>query len=244
MEIKSVTESVVHHLRNRIIIGELKAGQWLNENQLSSEIGVSRPPLREAFRVLEHERLVENTPRKGTRVTHLSIEDLTQVCQARETIECRAVDLLSTKSDIDFGPLEKAIARETVVSGPSVDDMKQRRVYLEAFADFHVKLVETAGNYWLTHFQRAFSSNLARYQFMYLFISGAPERSLLDHETTLRHLKNGEFSKARDNLSGHIQFIAEFLKKSIIEDDSAHANAEGRSTAAMASDRPARKTAR
>ncbi len=231
MEIKSVTESVVLHLRNRIIMGDLEAGQWLNENQLSSEIGVSRPPLREAFRVLEHERLVENTPRKGTRVTYLSIEDLEQVCQARETIECRAVDLLATQKNVDLEPLFKATAQESVVPAPSLDDANQRLIYLEAFADFHVKLVELAGNYWLSHFQRAFSSNLARYQFLYLFITGAPERSLLDHEKTLEYLKRGAFNEARDNLREHIRFIAELLKKSLLEDDHARQVAEDRASA-------------
>ena len=47
----SITESIVEHLRIHIIVGALKPGQKLNEVKLSSHLGVSRPPLREAFRV-------------------------------------------------------------------------------------------------------------------------------------------------------------------------------------------------
>ena len=75
MEILSVTESALQFLRRRIIIGELKPGQKLNECSLSEELGISRPPLRETFRILEKDQLVVAIPRKGTYVTELSIRD-------------------------------------------------------------------------------------------------------------------------------------------------------------------------
>ena len=58
MQIRGVTEGVIEHLRDQIVTGELNAGQRLNENHLAASIGVSRPPLHEAFRVLQHERLI------------------------------------------------------------------------------------------------------------------------------------------------------------------------------------------
>ncbi|MBW2123631.1 MAG: GntR family transcriptional regulator, partial [Deltaproteobacteria bacterium] len=69
MEIRGVTKSLVDYLRTQIITGNLPPGQKLNEIRLSSDLGVSRPPLREAFRILEHDRLVASIPRKGTYVT-------------------------------------------------------------------------------------------------------------------------------------------------------------------------------
>jgi DNA-binding GntR family transcriptional regulator len=65
METLSVTKSRVHPLRENIIIGEFAPGQKLNEIELSSRLGISRPPLREAFRLLENEHLVRSIPRKG-----------------------------------------------------------------------------------------------------------------------------------------------------------------------------------
>lgn len=66
MEVFGVKESVVQYLRSNIITGELAAGQILNELELSSLLGISRPPLREAFRIVKNEHVIVSIPRKGT----------------------------------------------------------------------------------------------------------------------------------------------------------------------------------
>ena len=58
MEILGVTKSTVPYLKEQIITGELAPGRKLNEIQISSHLGMSRPPLREVFRVLEDEHPV------------------------------------------------------------------------------------------------------------------------------------------------------------------------------------------
>jgi DNA-binding GntR family transcriptional regulator len=217
VEIKGVTEGLVQYLRDKIVTGELKAGQKLNESHLSVHIGVSRPPLREAFRILEHERLVESIPRRGARVTDLSMEDLQHIYGAREMIECYAMDLLGAKGTKDFPMLDSALAAAGALSPPFNGNPKQQLVFYKTFSDFHVKLVESAGNYWLTHLYRAISANLARYQFMYFYIEGAAERSSSDHRKIMDHLKKGLYDGAKDCLRAHIFGIAELLKKRILE---------------------------
>ena len=64
LEVQSLTKSVLEYIRNRIITGDLVPGQRLNENELASRLKVSRPPIREAFRVLESEHLVVSVLRK------------------------------------------------------------------------------------------------------------------------------------------------------------------------------------
>jgi len=88
MEVKNLTIRVLEYIRNRIITGDLVPGQKLNENKLASRLEISRHPIREAFRVLESEQLVYSIPNKGAFVTELSQDDLLEVCQAREMIEC------------------------------------------------------------------------------------------------------------------------------------------------------------
>jgi len=97
LEVQSLTKSVLEYIRNHIITGELVPGQRLNENDLAARLKVSRPPIREAFRVLESEHLVVSVPRKGAYVTELSADDLVEVYQTREMIECYAVELLKRK---------------------------------------------------------------------------------------------------------------------------------------------------
>ena len=62
IERESVTDKVVAALRSRILSGDLSPGTRLIESQLASQLGVSRAPVREAFRTLEREGLVVADP--------------------------------------------------------------------------------------------------------------------------------------------------------------------------------------
>jgi DNA-binding GntR family transcriptional regulator len=213
MGIMGVTESLVQYLRDRIIIGELRGGQKLNEAQLSLSLGVSRPPLREAYRILERERLVFNVPRKGTYVTEISIENLQEVNQARQMIECCAIDLLKVKNIRDLPHVASALDAGFKLSVPSGDDTAQYLIYLKTFADYHIKLVESCGNGWLIDFYQAIASNLARYQFLYFHTPGTRETSLKDHRQVLNHIEAGDHDRAKEYLSSHIKYTFELLQR-------------------------------
>jgi DNA-binding GntR family transcriptional regulator len=204
MEIMGVTKTLVAHLREQIITDELPAGQKLNEFKLAESLGVSRPPLREAFRILEHEHLVLSVPRKGTFVTEVSLEDLIEVYQAREMIELHAIDLLK-KQDIRELPLvESALAMASSLSLPEEHDRKGKLDYLKAFAGYHVKLVESAENKRLIYFYQAIDSNLARYQFMYAYIPGLTKHSQEDHMRIIQFIRQGRYEDAKECLRAHI----------------------------------------
>jgi len=215
MGIMGVTESVVQYLRDRIIIGELRAGQKLNEAHLSLSLGVSRPPLREAYRILEREHLVFNVPRKGTYVTEISIEDLQEVTQAREMIECCAIDLLKVKNIRDLPQVASALDAGFELSVPSSDDTEQYLIYIKTFADYHLKLVESCGNGWLIYFYQAIASNLSRYQFKYFHIPGTRETSLKDHRQVLNLIEAGDHDRAKEYLSSHINYTFELLQRAM-----------------------------
>lgn len=80
-------------LRDMILSGELRPGDRVVENRLTSELGVSRPPLREAMRVLEQEGLIVQVPRKGAVVTPLTAHDIYEIVSLRDHVERLAVQL-------------------------------------------------------------------------------------------------------------------------------------------------------
>jgi DNA-binding GntR family transcriptional regulator len=146
MEIKSVPKIVVEYLRDRILVGQLAPHQKLSENDLALKLDISRPPLREAFRILEYEGLIFTIPRKGTYVSNISIEDLQDVYQAREMIECYAIDFLKAKNIKDLPQVELAVSSTSGLSTPSTNDPKVMLNYARDFANYHIKLVESTGN--------------------------------------------------------------------------------------------------
>jgi DNA-binding GntR family transcriptional regulator len=205
VEIFGATQTVVRLLRDLIIIGELKPGQKINETALASNIGVSRPPLREALRILESENLIISVPRKSTYITEVSKEDFEKIYRARGMIECYSIDLIKNNYINDFTPLYKAINEASEIkleSGAKPEDILN---CLKVFAKFHFKLVELTGNTYLCRFYNSIASNLMRYQFLY-FSKKNKKPLLEEHQHILDLIKFGEYDQAKDCLLSHINY--------------------------------------
>jgi len=215
VEVLGVKESVVQYLRTKIITGELTPGQKLNELELSSLLGISRPPLREAFRILENEHVIVSIPRKGTYVSNLSIRDLREVFQARLMIECWAIDFLKNENIRELPEVEAALASTSGLSIPSHDDKEEILRYLQTIIAYHTKLIESSDNRWLIHFYNSIHSSLTRYQFIYAHIPIRSTKYKKDHKEILAWIKRGDYEKAKRLLRSHIHSVVDILEKNI-----------------------------
>jgi len=75
-------------LRESIIDGEFAPGSKLSESMLAERFEVSRNTVREAFRVLAEQRLIEHVPHRGVSVAAPTIADVIDIYRVRRTIEC------------------------------------------------------------------------------------------------------------------------------------------------------------
>jgi DNA-binding GntR family transcriptional regulator len=78
-------------LRERIIDGDFAPGSRLSESALAEQLEVSRNTLREAFRVLAEQGLIEHVPHRGVSVAAPGIADVIDIYRARRVIECTAL---------------------------------------------------------------------------------------------------------------------------------------------------------
>jgi DNA-binding GntR family transcriptional regulator len=217
MEFLSVTESVAQHLRRKIILGELESGSRLNEVQLAEAFGISRPPLREALRLLERDYLVTSVPRKGTFVTPLSVEHFDEIFAARRMIETFALDILAQKGIRRLDAVRESLVMASEITIPDPDDAEGMLLFWKTFSDFHLKLVESSDNFYVQNFYRVISLNLARCQVMYLKIPGTWRDSIRHHSSILALIEHGEYARARDLLGKHLDMTLNQLKISIQE---------------------------
>jgi len=217
MKIVNVTTSALQFLREKIITGELKSGERLNEASLSSKLGISRPPLREALRILEKDQMAVNIPRKGTYVTELSVKDFEELSQIREMIECYTIDYLKTSHIRNLPKVTLAFNKALSLPNPlnSVDP-EQLLNYIKVFLDFHTSLVDSSGNSQLAHIYHSINFNLARYQFIYFYINGTAKHSLDDHKRILEFVRNGNYDEAKEELKKHIHYAVEVVKNRIL----------------------------
>lgn len=140
-------ESVLHSLRLAIVTGALATGTHLVETELASKLGVSRGPIRDALKRLEHEGLVVNYPYRGRFVAGLSDEDIHEVYDLIRLLECRAIESLVQRVD----PAQ--IKQLHGLKGRMIQAISEGRN--EDFADldveFHRQLVEMSQRERLLH---------------------------------------------------------------------------------------------
>lgn len=87
---KQLAHWVVERLRSEIMEGRLKPGEWLRQQRFAQEHGVSEMPIREAFKQLAAEGLVEHVPYRGVRVVQFSPADVEDLYTCRAFIESMA----------------------------------------------------------------------------------------------------------------------------------------------------------
>ncbi|MFD7818277.1 GntR family transcriptional regulator [Streptomyces sp. NPDC059785] len=87
----STAERVSDILRSRIAEGYFPPGTRLSEDSIGGALGVSRNTLREAFRLLTHERLLVHELNRGVFVRVLTIDDVEDIYRTRSLVECAVV---------------------------------------------------------------------------------------------------------------------------------------------------------
>src|SRR5271157_4632195 len=87
---RQLQQWVAERLRAGILTGRLRPGEWLRQERLAQEYGVSQMPVREALKRLAAEGLVEHVPYRGVRVVEFSPEDVEDLYVCRAFIESMA----------------------------------------------------------------------------------------------------------------------------------------------------------
>jgi DNA-binding GntR family transcriptional regulator len=84
---KQRREWLVEHIRELILSGGVRAGEWLRQEKLAEQFGVSQTPVREALKQLSAEGLLEHVPYRGIRVVEFTLTDASDLYECRTFIE-------------------------------------------------------------------------------------------------------------------------------------------------------------
>lgn len=134
-----LSEKVVNYIRKQILLREYAQGSHLSEVELSKKMNISRGPVREAIRQLEHEGLVY-TPNNGrTLVVGFTQEDLADLFDVRKQLEIKAIGTI----------VERNLERNVTQLERILEKSKQTNTISELISldvQFHLHLVSMSGN--------------------------------------------------------------------------------------------------
>jgi DNA-binding GntR family transcriptional regulator len=146
-------ERVYQSLRAAILSGELNAGERLVEAQLATKLEVSRTPVREALRLLQHENLVQVSATGTIHVAILSQEDAAQLYDCRMALEQQAVIQACQRiTNEELAELEAMLTQAEKLNHKNQDKPTQLTSFqmLDLDYRFHRFIAQCSGNFWLT----------------------------------------------------------------------------------------------
>ena len=203
MKIKKSTlhTQIVDALREMIMIGELKHGEKINENDLCASMEISKTPLREALRVLSAENLISLVPNRGAYVTKPSTGEIKEMFVVMSVLEGVCAHAAAEKmTPADFSHLEGLHAKLE-----EQFKFRNQKEYIRVNNRYHSFLQELAGNRTLNQIVKGLRKKILLYRFQSLNLPGRFEDSIKEHRELLMAFRDRDAPKAEKIMKNHLR---------------------------------------
>lgn len=198
---KAFGAQITEHLRDAIVRGELPRGRRLLEGQLAEEFDVSRGPVRDAFRQLERESLVESRGASGTFVIGISEVDIDELYSLRGAIELLAAELAVERSTAgDWAEL--ALLTDEL---ERTADEHDRESFAAADIEFHSRIYGLSGHRRLSEIWHQYAPMLTTLLRTTVLVQADLHESAAKHRLLLDLMAAGDQPSVASELREHLR---------------------------------------
>lgn len=197
----SLEARVYNEVREALLCGQFKKGEWLTEHMLTQKLGVSRTPVRSALQRLAEDGLVSMIPNRGAVVIGIAKEDIVDIYRIRMRLEGLASAMAAEKiTDEAKQKLSENVALfEFYVQRQDTEHIE------ELDTAFHSMIYEASGSRTLERILTDLHSNTKAYRSQSLCVPGRLARTLEEHKEILGAILTGNAEKAEKLTSAHIE---------------------------------------
>ena len=199
LQSSSLTMVVQQEIERAILAGEYGPGSKLNEAALALKLGVSRGPVREAFRMLDEAGLVRTEKNRGVFVRDISLEEAIEIYELRAAMEELVGRYLARHMTSAQRTEATALVDAMDVAVQAHDELGYHQLNL----GFHDRLVEMAGNRRLTGIYRKLVKELALIRRRNLAGAGVLPVSASEHRDILAAIASGDPERAGRMMFDH-----------------------------------------
>jgi DNA-binding GntR family transcriptional regulator len=198
-------------LRERILDLRLPPGSLVNELALASDLGMSRMPVREAIARLATDRFITVLPRRGTVVTQVGLDDVLDIFEAREAIECGAVHIVASRAT----GADLATLRRLIEAADRARDGTDHEAFLHDDQAIHSFLVHMVRNSLLQDAADRLLLHNLRFWRMYWASRPAQHATMISHGSLLAALEAGDPEQAEKAMREHLVASRQLLRASL-----------------------------
>jgi DNA-binding GntR family transcriptional regulator len=202
----AVGRGVYDSIRTAILDCTFVPGMALSEQAVSDQLQVSRAPVREAFRQLVMEGLLEALPQRGTFVSRLNRARIADAIFVRESIECRAAELAAAAPLPDKKKLAQIVQRQAGASA-----RRDHAAHLAADEEFHHAILVLAGHPHAWPPLRLARTGMNRIRHLAIPTVGSHRIAIDHHREIVDAILQGKPKKAAEAMRVHIHSPLEFL---------------------------------
>ena len=202
MSLESLKEMAFKRIRADIVSNILLPGQSLNERELSTQLKISKTPIREAIQLLYKEGFVHVIPQKGSFVSTVTLTDIREIMQIREGLEPIAAGEAALKRDpTKIQELEKSL---TMLAQ---DAKRDRQIMSDLGNQFHLFLIETSGNQRLINILKNLNIHMDRIRAIFCFRNTFDyhDQALSEHRAIARAVLDQDSREAERLMRAHIE---------------------------------------
>ncbi len=192
LQVNTISHQVYSILKKSIVSGEYGPGFWLQEVELSKELGVSRSPVREALKQLSADGLVKEIPNKGTFVREFTQKEIIEIYEIRELLESYAILNL---------PKELTKEQQKKLTDYKKDFKKYHKdddldMYIEVDSKFHRFIIECCDNSILMELYRKVRNMNMLFRIFSLSTRERFDESQKEHSDIIDKLISGDYKGA------------------------------------------------
>ena len=202
MKVESIVDLAKRHIELWIIKGEYEPGQKLKEEEISMRLEISRPPIREAFKVLETEGLVTRKPRRGVFVTEMTRKDVWEAYTLKAALYEMATELaMDAITENQLKELDAIVRKMENCVKTDSDDLIR---YQELHQNFHDQIAVISGHDRLKKFSVSIHNQVSRFSYKSLQNRKHLDSSVLYHRQILDAIKAKDKSLACKLMKEHV----------------------------------------
>lgn len=198
---RSLSAALQDEIERRILAGEYKAGDRINENALAHELGISRGPIREACRGLVESRLLSVVVNRGFFVREIDAREAAEVYDVRAALMRVAGDALARRITDD----QVAILRTLVARMDDAARAGDANAYYALNVEFHDRIVNDSENDRLRAMCEGLAKELRVYRRRSLMPPDAMHDSNREHAAIVDALAARDPIRAADALERHMR---------------------------------------
>ncbi len=197
---RSLASAVQQEIERMILAGELAPDTKLTEAWLSEKLGVSRGPIREAFRMLEEAGLVRQEKNRGVFVRDIPVEEAIEIFDLRAVMDELVGRTMAASLTPEQGRQLKALVEQMEQAARGSDADAYHLLNLQ----FHDRLLEFAGNRKLAAIYRKLVKELALFRRRNLAQQQALPQSFAEHRQILKAIQSGDAEAAGRAMFAHV----------------------------------------